>query len=289
MTRATSRARAALLALAGLAALVVLVLLAAPAPAAAAPKPKKEGPPPPVKPKIFVSTPSGGVIAVPPNGEDADSEEADVDSLLGGLPRTYQMLVRRFQTMSPADSMGDGAYRFAEAAFVAGKFDDAGKGYVDFARRYPRNLRVNDALSTMLLIKEARDFEDRPLLLYARGRAYRDAGLPDSATAVLTDAAQRYPGAKVRDHVRLMLAELAQERGDHAQALQWAVAAADTATKSRLAPYALKIAAESSLALGEPPQKALAYYKTILEKYPQSPVTPEARSRALAIRKRMPQ
>ena len=117
----------------------------------------------------------------------------------------------------------------------------------------------------MLLIKDARDFEDQPLLLYARGRAYRDAGQPDSAVAVLTRAAERYPGAKVSDHVRLMLAEMAQARGDHARALQWAVAAADTATKSRLAPYALKIAAESSLALGEPPQKALAYYKTILE------------------------
>jgi TolA-binding protein len=286
MSRAASRAFAALPTLAALAALITLAAIGAPDPAAAKPKSNKEGPP--AKPKIFVSTP-GGVMAVPPNGEDADSDEVDVDSLLGALPRTYQMLVRRFQTMSPADSMGDGAYNLAEGAFVAGKFDDAGKGYLDFARRYPRNLRVNDALSTMLLIKEARDFEDQPLLLYARGRAYRDAGQPDSATAILTTAARRYPGAKVRDHVHLMLAELAQARGDHAGALQWAVAAADTASKSRLAPYALKIAAESSLALGEPPQKALAYYKAILEKYPQSPVTPEARSRAIAIRKRMPQ
>jgi outer membrane protein assembly factor BamD (BamD/ComL family) len=51
----------------------------------------------------------------------------------------------------------------------------------------------------------------------------------------------------------------------------------------------LKIAAESSLAMGEPPQKALAFYKTILERYPTSPVTPEARTRALQIRKKMPQ
>jgi TolA-binding protein len=280
--------RATLDAVAALLALALLGASVAPGPAAAEPKPKNEGPPP-AKPKIMISTPGGNVIAVPPDGEDPDSEGADVDSLLGGLPRTYQMLVRRFQTMSPADSLGNGAYRLAETAFTSGKFDDAGKGYLDFARRYPRNLRVNDALSTMLLIKEARDFEDQPLLLYARGRAFREAGQPDSAVAVLTVAAQRYPGAKVRDHVRLMLAEIAQARGDHAHALQWAVAAADTAGKSRLAPYALKIAAESSLALGEPPQKALGYYKAILEKYPQSPVTPEARSRALAIRKRMPQ
>jgi tetratricopeptide (TPR) repeat protein len=276
-------------ALALLGVILFLGVVAIPAPASAEPKPKNEGPPPPTKPKIMISSPGGGVVAIPPGDEDSDSEEADTDSLLGGLPRTYQMLVRRFQTMSPADTMGDGAYRLAETAFTSGKFEDAGKAYFEFARRYPRNLLVNDALSTMLLIKEARDFEDQPLLLYARGRAYRNAGQPDSAVAVLTRAAERFPGAKVRGHVRLMLAEMAQERGDHAHALQWAVAAADTAAKSRLTPYALKIAAESSLALGEPPQRALAYYKTILEKYPQSPITPEARSRALAIRKRMPQ
>ncbi|HEY6572099.1 MAG TPA: tetratricopeptide repeat protein, partial [Candidatus Eisenbacteria bacterium] len=144
-------------------------------------------------------------------------------------------------------------------------------------------------LSAVLLIKEARDFEDQPLLLYARGRAFRGAGRADSAAAVLSVAAQRFPGAKVRHHVHLMLAELAQERGDHAAALRWAVAGADTTGKNRLAPFALRIAAESSIELGEPPQKALAYYKEILERYPRSPVTPEARARALEIRKRMPQ
>jgi len=252
--------------------------------AAAEPKPRKEGVP--AKPKVTISSQGSGMVIL---SHDDQDEEADVDSLLGGLPRTYRMLVQRFGAMSPADSMGLGAYGAAEAAFTAGKFDDAGKAYLDFARRYPRNLRVNDALSTMLLIKEARDFEDKPLLLYARSRAYREAGKPDSAVAALREAVERYPGAKVRNHAHLMLAELAQARGDHARALQWAVAAADTAAGNRLAPSALKIAAESSLALGEPPQKALAFYKTILEKYPQSPLTPEARSRALEIRKRMPQ
>jgi len=260
-------------------------------PVRAAPQPKKEGTPAPQpaprKPKIMISTQGQGIVVVP-SGDDA--EDADSDSMtLGGLPRTYQALVRRFGTMAPAETLGLGAYRHAEVAFSSGQFDSAGAAYLDFARRYPRNLRVNDALSMMLLIKSARDFDDQPLLLYARGRAYRNAGKPDSATAVLASAAQRYPGAGVRYHVNLMLAEMAEARGDHARALQWAVAAADTAKGNRLAPFALKIAAESSLAMGEPPQKALAFYKTILERYPNSPVTPEARTRALQIRKKMPQ
>jgi len=277
--------------------LAMIFVWAGVAPAGAKPQPNKAGAPDAKadsaaaakrKPKIMISTPGRPLIIVP--SSDDDSEDADTDSTtLGGLPRSYQTLVRRFGTMTPADTLGDGAYRLADGAFTSGKFDDAGPGYLEFARRYPRNLHVNDALSMMLLIKDARDFEDQPLLLYARARAYRDAGRADSALAALTAAAERYPGAKVRYHVNLMLAEMAQARGDYSRALLWAVAAADTSKSNRLAPFALKIAAESSLAMGEPPQKALAFYKTILERYPQSPVTPEARARALQIRKRMPQ
>lgn len=277
-----------LLASATLAALLAIALAAA-RPAGAEPKPKKEGPPDKVVPSqtaptILIGSGSGGGIVIPWN----DTEEADEDSVLSGLPRTYRALVKRFGTMSPSDSIGDGLYQAADAAFTAGKFEDASKGYVDFARRFPRNLHVNDALSMTLLIKDARDFEDQPLLLYARARAAREVGKDGDATAILTTAAQRYPGAKVRHHVSLLLAEIAQEKGDHASALQWAVAAADTSKGNRLAPYALKIAAESSLAMGEAPQKALGFYKTILERYPDSPVTPQARNRALAIRKKMP-
>lgn len=267
-------------------AIALCLLLAMAANASAAPKAKKEEPPPPQRPKILISTPQSGIVAIPPD-DDLDGDATD--SLLQSLPRTYQALVRRFGTMSPADSMGNGAYQWAEAAFQTGKFDDASKSYLDFARRYPRNLRVNDALSMTLLIKEARDFEDQPLQLYARARAHRTAGKTDSAAVLLTTAAQRFPGAKVRHHVHLMLAELARERGDHAGALRWAVEAADSTGKNRLAPFALQIAAESSMELKEPPQKVLAYYKEILERYPHSPVAPEARARALEIRKKMPQ
>ncbi|HEU4724044.1 MAG TPA: tetratricopeptide repeat protein [Candidatus Eisenbacteria bacterium] len=260
-------------------------VLAVAAGASGAPAPKKDDPP--AKPKVTISSPNAGIIVLPPGGEEEDEDATD--SLLQSLPRTYQALVRRFGTMSPADSMGDGAYQWAEAAFKAGKFDEASKAYGDFARRYPRNLKVNDALSLTLLIKEARDFEDQPLLLFARGRAYRDGGKVDSAITMLTAAAQRFPGAKVRHHVHLMLAEMARDRGDHASALRWAVAGADSVGRNRIAPFALRIAAESSMDLGEPPQKALAYYKEILERYPRSPIAPEARARSLEIRKKMPQ
>ncbi len=247
----------------------ILFLSLAVSPALSAPRVKETGAPLPP------------VVGIPPGAGNDSTEKAPAS--------TYETLVRRFLKMASADSVGDGAFRAAEASFQEGKFDDAGKGYLDFARRHPRNLRVNDALTTHLLIKEARDFEDRPLLAYARARAHLDAGRPDSAVALLTTAIDRFPGAKVRHHVHLLLAEMAQARGDARTALRWAVVAADTTAANRLAPPALRIAAESSIALGEPPQNALGYYKTILERYPQSPLAPEARARSLVIRKRMPQ
>lgn len=241
--------------------------------AGAEPRPKQEN-----VPRVTATTRTVPVFTPPAVDTDADS-----------IPRTYEATVRRFATMTPSDSMGNGEFRAAEALLWAGKFDEAVKAYHDFARRYPRNLRVNDALTTMLLVKDARDFEDQPLRLYARARAHRAAGRADSAAVLLTEAAERYPGAKARHHIRLLLAELARARNDHTAALRWAVAASDTAASNRLAPFALRLAAESSIALGEPPQKALAYYKTILERYPSSAVTPEVRARALEIRKKMPQ
>jgi TolA-binding protein len=260
--------RAVAIALAA-AALAALPALDAPgvSRADAAPKPRKE-----TVPRVTLGRPV--ITAVPA----ADS-----------MPNTYEGLIRRFATLTPSDSMGNGDYRAAEALFAAGKFDEAAKAFHEFARRYPRNMNVNDALATVLLIREARDFEDKPLHLYARARAHRLEGRPDSARALLSEAAERFPGAKARHRIQYALAELAWERTDYAEALRWALAAADTAVSNRVAPFALKIAAESSIALGEAPQKALGYYKVILERYPKAAVTPEARARALEIRKRMPQ
>ncbi len=260
--------------------LAAFATAAAGAPAAgAAPRPRDERPARATIPRVTI----GAATAVAADSAVADSTEAEAP------PRTYEATIRRFATMMPSDSMGNGDFGAAEALFHQGKFDAAIGAYREFARRYPRNLNVNDALSTILLVKDARDFEDRPLLLYARARAHRAAGRPDSAAVLLREAAERYPGAKARYHVMLLLAEIAHDRADHAAALRWSVAAADTAAKNRVAPFALRLAAESSLALGEPPQRALGYYKTILERYPRSAVTPEARARALEIRKRMPQ
>jgi len=202
------------------------------------------------------------------------------------LPREYGDLVRRFTNRGPADTLGDGLFALGEAAFRAGDFDRASKLYQEFAQRHTRNLAMNDALERILLIKEMRDFEDEPLRIFARAEGLRHSGESDSAVALLRAGIARYPGARIRYHMRYALAEIARDRGDHTSAIEQALAVADTTSHSRLAPYALKLAGDETLAAGGPPERATGYYQALLERYPDSPLASGVRARILALRKR---
>lgn len=202
------------------------------------------------------------------------------------LPPEYGDLVRRFTNRGPADTLGEGLFMLGEAAFRAGQFDGASKLFQEFAQRFTRNLAMNDALERILLIKEMRDFEDEPLRIYARAEGLRHTGGADSATALLRAGLTRYPGARIRYHMRYALAEIARDRGDHAGAVEQALAVSDTTSRSRLAPYALKLAGDETLAAGGPPERATGYYQALLERYPDSPLATGVRARILALRKR---
>ena len=202
------------------------------------------------------------------------------------LPKAYGELVRRFTNRGPADTLGDGLFMIAETAFRAGAFDEASKRYQEFAQKFTRNLAMNDALERILLIRDMRDFDEEPLRAYARAEGMRGAGEADSAAAVLRAGLARYPGARVRYHMRYLLAELARDRGDHTTAIEHALAVADTTSRSRLAPYALKLLGDETLAMGAPPERATGYYQALLERYPDSPLAAGVRARILALRKR---
>ena len=203
------------------------------------------------------------------------------------LPEGYQQMVRKLMLRGPADTLGDGVFAMAEGAFHDGAFDVATARYSDFAQRFPRNLKLNVALERALLIRDGRDFDDEPIRIYARAERMRAAGRADSAEAALTAGLARYPGARLRHHFRLALAEIARDKGNHAAAVEQALAVADTSTGSRLAPAALKLAGDETLALGGTPEKASGYYQALLERFPDSPLAPAVRAQLLLLRKRM--
>ncbi|HYR69277.1 MAG TPA: hypothetical protein VER77_05300, partial [Candidatus Dormibacteraeota bacterium] len=97
----------------------------------------------------------------------------------------------------------------------------------------------------------------------------------------------RWPGARIRYHLHYQMAELARDRGDHAAAVTHAMAVADSSSKSRLAPAALKLAGDETIALGEGRDRALKLYQELLERFPDSPLTPGVRSQVIEMRKGM--
>lgn len=203
------------------------------------------------------------------------------------LPEGYQELVRKLMQRGPGDTLGDGVFATAEGSFHAGAFEEASGRYVDFVQRFPRNLRVNLALERMLLIRDGRDFGEAPLKIYARADRMRSEGRADSAEAALTGGLAQYPGTKLRYHFRFALAEIARDKGNHAAAVEQALAVADTSASSRLAPAALKLAGDETLAAGGPAERASGYYQALLERFPESPLAPAVREHLLQLRKKM--
>lgn len=203
------------------------------------------------------------------------------------LPDGYPEMIRKLMQRGTADTLGDGMFTLANEAFRGGSFDQALRLYAEFAQRFTRNLRMNEALERILMIRDGRDFDDEPLKIYARAESHRRAGHPDSAQVLLASGLSRYPGARLRWHFRYALAEIARDQGRHAEAVTQALAVADTSAASRLAPYALKLAGDETLAMGGPPARAAELYQALLERFPDSPLATGVRAQVLQLRKRM--
>ena len=199
----------------------------------------------------------------------------------------YRAILRSGAARGAADTLGDGLYRAALEAFYQGQIDTAQVRANQFARTYVRNLKVNEALELSLLAKNCRDFDYQPLRAYGHVLDLRQSGHPDSAAAAAKAALERWPGAQVRYHLRLQMAELARERGDHAEAVAQALAIADSTSKSRLAPRALKLAGDETIAMGQGQERALRIYQELLERYPDSPLAPGVRSQVIQMRKKL--
>jgi len=200
----------------------------------------------------------------------------------------YRAIVRStMTTRSPGDTLGNGLYASARAAFYAGELDSAMARAQRFTQSYMRNLSMNEALEMILLWRGYRDFDDQPLKAYARVLALREAGRSDSAAALARTTLARWPGARVRYHLHYQLAELAKERGDHALALTHALAVADSSSHSRLAPAALDLAGDEALASGQGAEKALHLYQDLLERFPESPLATTVRVKVFDLRKKL--
>jgi TolA-binding protein len=245
--------------------------------AAAKPKPAEDATPAPKAATTIPNVPELQKPGQQPQPQPQDPRAMDV----------YRAILRSGAARGAADTLGDGMYHAALQAFYDGQIEAAQVAANQFARTYVRNLKVNEALEIVLLAKNCRDFDYQPLRAYGRVLSLRASGHPDSAASVAKATLQTWPGAAVRYHLKYQLADLARERGDHAEAVVQALAVADSTSKSRLAPAALKLAGDETLAMGQGSEKALKIYQELLERFPDSPLTPGVRSQILEMRKKL--
>ena len=241
---------------------------------------------------LALATVTGSARSAPKPVEDAGTKKRPTGisptQTQAPPPDSYfRQLLGNLSINAPSDTAGEGEYREAGRLFQAGLFDSAAGSYQIFAMKRPRNLLVNDAIEHVLLIRENREPGDEPLKLYAHTMALRSAGLADSAEAAARAGLERYPKAKLRYHWQYLLAQIARERGHHDEAIRFALLVADSTSQSRLAPYALRLAGDETVAMGGDPQKALHYYQAILERYPASPLAPPVRAQVMEIRKKL--
>jgi len=241
---------------------------------------------------LALALPWASAHAVPKPVEDADKKahQNGVSPLKTQVPPQDSYMRSLLGTLSinaPSDTAGSVEYSQAGGLFQAGLFDSAATSYQLFAMHYPTNLLVNDAIEHVLLIRENREPGDEALKLYAHTMALRSAGLTDSTEAAARTGLTRFPNARIRYHWQYLLAEIARERGHHEEAIRFALLVADSTSKSRLAPYALRLAGDETVAMGGDPAQALRYYQAILEKYPASPLAPPVRAQVMEMRKKL--
>ena len=232
---------------------------------------------------------SSTVHAAPKPAEDAARKNGVSPTVTQRAPQDSYLhqLLGNLSINAPSDTAGTREYDTAGALFQQGLFDSAAATYQRFALHYPRNLLVNDAIERVLLIRENRKSGDEPLTLYAHTLALRNEGMADSAAAAARAGIERFPDSRLRYPWQYLLAQMAREHGRHEDAVRFALVVADSTSKSRLAPYALKLAGDETVAMGGDPAQALRYYQALLERYPASPLAPPVRAQVMELRKKL--
>jgi len=194
-----------------------------------------------------------------------------------GLPRTYQTLVRARGAMAPYDRWGTVRLPVrGERLHVRGSSTAPEAPATSICDHDPRNLRVNDALSLMLPHQERRDSTIKAVLS-THGPRVPERRESDSRRRCW----RRRPSVSPRpEKIFYTLKPHDRERpsaGAHARAIQGPLPRRHREEGTSRALRAQDRRGNRRSAMGEAAaQKALGFYKTDLERYPDPPITHEA-------------
>lgn len=208
-----------------------------------------------------------------------DLEEALAD-LRDGPP---ERALTRLATL--AGTTPEGAWRYAEALFFAGRSDSALSLYQRIAAN-PQGPFRGDALERTYLIEDA---EPRDALVIFGRIAYEEWRKDRRRAMALTDSlALALPHGALWAQAALLLASQREAAGDARGALGPLLAVADSLPDDRLAPLARQRAGDLYRTRLGDEHAALAQYEECLARYPRAWNAPEVRRVAERLRRNRP-
>ena len=205
-----------------------------------------------------------------------DLEEALADLRDGPPERALPRLA------ALAGTTREGAWRYAEALFFAGRSDSALSLYQRIAAN-PQGPFSGAALERTYLIEDA---EPRAALAVFGRIAYEEWRNDRRRALALTDSlAQALPRGALWAQAALLLASQREAAGDARGALGLLLAVADSLPDDRLAPLARQRAGDLYRSRLKDEQAALAQYEECLARYPRAWNAPEVRRVAERLRR----
>ena len=208
-----------------------------------------------------------------------DLEEALADLRDGPPERALPRLA------ALAGTTPEGAWRYAEALFFAGRSDSALSLYQRIAAN-PQGSFRGEALERAYLIEDA---EPRGALVVFGRIAYEEWRDDRRRALALTDSlARALPRGALWAQASLLLASQLEAAGDARGALGPLLAVADSLPDDRLAPLARQRAGDLYRSQLKDERAALAQYEECLARYPRAWNAPEVRRVAERLRRKRP-
>ncbi len=177
------------------------------------------------------------------------------------------------------------AFDRIEIDFYAGDFVTARESYKGFARSHRRGYLANDALARIFLIDDNGDLMQVPLRQFARAAQWERVGAVDSAMAVCRATLESFPTCDLRDDLNLRLGDLSLRSPAPGAALGFYRAVADSIPETTLGAAALMRIGHYYASVEHDIPAAIETYEAVLERYPDSLETPEARNILIGLRR----
>lgn len=177
---------------------------------------------------------------------------------------------RRLHQINSSSLLDDQAeralYANARLALYERNLDSANVALKRVVERYPRGLYVNDALSSLMVLQQGSEGDQKLLELYCDAQRYLDRRLSDSLVGTLLEIAE-HEDTSLADVAFLDLGKFALSERDTAQALLYLNDVNERYPKSYFAPHAEKLRADIYFNTeGRQPQ-ALAMYRALLKNH----------------------